>query len=422
MHITIVCVGSRGDAQPFVALGMGLRAAGHDVRVATHSIFESFVREHGLDFAAIEPNPVELLNSELGQQWIGSGSNPIRFVRGIFDIAAQVLEQLAADIERACQNTDAIVFSTFGILAYHVAEKLNIPAFSAELQPTHPTSAFPAIVAPRLPLSGIYNRASHALMRQTTWQMSRRAINRWRVESLGLPPIGLRGPYASANSRAHTMPVLFGYSPSVVPRPPDWPSWVHVCGYWFLNEGEGWHPPADLQAFLEAGPPPVYIGFGSMALQGHDPQRLILDALAQTGQRGLLLRGWGGLSGAVLPDNAFAIDAAPHDWLFPRMAAVVHHGGAGTTAAGLRAGKPTIICPFFADQPFWGQRVYELGGGPRPISQKRLTADNLAAAIRMTTSDENMKARASALGEHIRAEYGVANAVNAIESYMKTGD
>jgi sterol 3beta-glucosyltransferase len=191
-----------------------------------------------------------------------------------------------------------------------------------------------------------------------------------------------------------------------------------VTGYWFLNEADNWQPPPDLLDFLEAGPLPVFVGFGSMS--GRDPARtarLVLQALTESGQRGLLTTGWGGLQAERLLENVFNIEAAPYDWLFPRVATVVHHGGAGKTATGLQAGKPTVICPFVADQPFWGQRMAALGAGPQPIPQRKLTADNLASAIQRTVTDAGMQRRAAELGQKIRAEDGIGRAVCSIEDY-----
>jgi sterol 3beta-glucosyltransferase len=215
------------------------------------------------------------------------------------------------------------------------------------------------------------------------------------------------------------MPTLFGYSPVVVPKPVDWPAWNHVTGYWFLDEPLGWQPPAELLRFLEAGPPPVYIGFGSM-IHGEPERltRLVLEALRLSGQRGVLLTGWGGLSTHELPEYVFGIGAIPHAWLFPRMAAVVHHGGAGTTAAALRAGIPSIITPFVGDQVFWAERVAQLGVGPRVGTYTKLTAEKLAAAIHIATTDRAMQARMAALSEIIREESGVDRAVALIQNYL----
>ena len=202
-----------------------------------------------------------------------------------------------------------------------------------------------------------------------------------------------------------------------MPEPPDWPETAAVAGYWFLEEPE-WTPPPDLQAFLDAGDPPVYVGFGSMI--GRDPERtarLVAEALRAAGVRGLLATGWGGLSPTDLGDDLFVLEQAPHDALFPHCAAVVHHGGAGTTAAGLRAGRPTVVCPFFGDQPFWGRRVHTLGVGPAPIRQTDLTAPRLAAAIQQATGSDAVRQRAEALGRTIRAEDGVGAAVRFVERH-----
>ena len=213
--------------------------------------------------------------------------------------------------------------------------------------------------------------------------------------------------------------MLSAYSPSIIPHPADWPESVHVTGYFFLNTMADWQPSPELRAFLGAGDPPVYIGFGSMG--GRNPEQLagiIVEALARSGQRGLLLTGWGGLHPELVPENVFVVDSAPHNWLFPRMAAVVHHGGAGTTAEGLRAGVPAVIVPFVLDQPFWGARVKAMGLGPEPIPKKKLTADRLASAIRKAITDSAMRQRASSCGAAIRAENGVGNAVEFTKRYF----
>jgi UDP:flavonoid glycosyltransferase YjiC (YdhE family) len=215
------------------------------------------------------------------------------------------------------------------------------------------------------------------------------------------------------------MPYLYGYSPSVVPRPDDYPAWHHVSGYWFLDRDPSWSPPDTLVRFLEAGPKPISIGFGSML--GQDTEKLIdlaVRALQDSGQRAVLLGGWAVAGDLALPDSIFHIDAVPHDWLFPRMAAVVHHGGSGTTAAGLRAGVPSIVVPFFGDQPYWGRRVHALGVGPRPIQRKSLTVSKLAEAITMAVEDEGLRQNAAELGERIQAEDGVQSAVDFVSSTL----
>jgi UDP:flavonoid glycosyltransferase YjiC (YdhE family) len=208
-------------------------------------------------------------------------------------------------------------------------------------------------------------------------------------------------------------PIVYGYSPSFLPPPRDWPAYCYVTGYWFLDKEQDWQPDASLLDFLRAGSPPVNIGFGSMI--DRDPEAmttLVIKALERSRQRGILLNGGGGaLSRERVPDQVFLLDAIPHNWLFPHVAAVVHHGGAGTTGAGLRAGKSTLIVPFISDQRFWGDQVYERGVGPKPIAHQHLSADTLAEGIQTAVTDEEIRAKAEALGEKIRAEDGVGKAI-----------
>ena len=179
-------------------------------------------------------------------------------------------------------------------------------------------------------------------------------------------------------------------------------------------------PPAALLDFLQYGSPPVYIGFGSMS--NRNPEQtadLVIEALTLTNQRAVLLSGWGGLQGTNMPDSIFMIDSIPHSWLFPRVSAVVHHGGASTTAAGLKAGIPSVVIPFFGDQPFWGQRVADLGVGAKPIPRKRLTAERLAKAIQEVVTNEDMRRRAMKLGKQIQTENGIESAVEIINQLEK---
>ncbi|NLO07143.1 MAG: glycosyltransferase family 1 protein [candidate division WS1 bacterium] len=322
----------------------------------------------------------------------------------------------------ACEDSDAVVLSSAGIIPgfHQVAEALGVRYCSGLLQPLQPTRAFASPFVPPLPrwlpAKGLGNLATHYLFLRTFGWFFRHGIPMLREEH-GLPPLShlqiIRG------EREADAPLLFGISPSVLPRPNDWPERAQMTGYWFLDAHEDWQPPDELRDFLDAGSPPVYIGFGSMVT--HDPEAetaIVVEALQRTGQRGILLTGAGAFVEEGLPDEVLALHSAPHDWLFPHMSAVVHHGGAGTTSAGLRSGVPSIVVPFFADQPFWARTVHELGVGPRPIPHTRLTADRLAAAIEQAVGDEAMRERAASLGERIRAEDGVGRAVEIIRGHF----
>jgi sterol 3beta-glucosyltransferase len=251
-------------------------------------------------------------------------------------------------------------------------------------------------------------------MLQMIWQWYGPYANEFR-KRFSLRP--LRG--ADFHRILTSTPLLAAYSPAVIWHPKDWPDTVHITGYWFQDVQPQWRPSPELEAFLDLGEPPVYVGFGSMG--GSSPDEfaaIVLKALAESGRRGLLLTGWGGMNVMKVPDNVFVLNSAPHSWLFPRTAAVVHHGGAGTTAEGLRAGIPNVIVPFIVDQSFWGKRVQELGVGPKAIPAKKLTVEKLAVAIRAATTDPNMKERAAVIGKAIRAEDGVGNAVKIVKQYL----
>lgn len=422
MHITLLTIGSRGDVQPFVALAAGLQAAGFEVRLATHDRFAPLAAEYGLEFAPIHTDPQKMLHSDAGRAWLDSDRNPIGLIWNMIRLGKPIFEQLIQDAEVACMGTDLIIYSLFGNAAYSIGQKMGVPTILANLQPMFgPTAAFPAPGSPTWPskipvLGKWYNKLSYRIVEQVFWQPFRPLVNRWREEQLGLPKLPFMGPYKQLYDTQASS--LYAYSPAVIPRPVEWPDWYHVTGYWFLDESDGWTPPADLRAFLEAGPPPVYIGFGSMTDKNpSELTEMLVEALTQTGQRGILHRGWAGLSTTELPDTIFVVDEIPHAWLFPQMMAVVHHGGAGTTAAGLRAGVPSLVVPYFADQHFWGERVADLGVGPTPLPRRSLTAAKLTAAIQTAVSNQPMRDKAAALGVQIRQEDGVARAIELIRQW-----
>ncbi|MCU0507581.1 MAG: glycosyltransferase [Anaerolineae bacterium] len=413
MRITILATGSRGDVEPYVALGKGFLAAGHAVRLVTHEDFESLVASNGIEYWRVEGRVQEIAEGMAGLLEEGN----FRAIMAEMGRQAKTgaLRLADAGVE-ACRGADRIVGGIAGIYTgTAIAEKLDIPFTQAYYIPYTPTRAYPSFALPKTPLSiGPVNKLSYTLARQVMWQPIRAADTRVRREKLGLPPAPMSGPFNSPVLRGE--PVLYGFSPVVIPRASDWGANVHVTGYWFLNRHEEWTPPPALSDFLLAGSPPVYVGFGSMSNQKpRETAQLVIDALTRAGQRGVILGGWGGLAAGDLPRSIFALESAPFGWLFPRMAAVAHHGGAGTTAAGLAAGVPGIVIPFFGDQPFWGARVQALGAGPAPIPRKKLTVERLAAAIEQAVSDGGMRSRAAEIGAKIRAEDGVRTAVEAAE-------
>ncbi len=418
MRILILTYGSRGDVQPFVALGRALVARGHEVTLGTARRFEMFVREAGLGFAPMSDAMLNLLDTEAGRDMMESTQGVLQSLKWTVMLTRTVgpaQAELIGDSWAAAEATDPdlIVFHPKTYAGPHIAEKRGIPAVLAMLVPMMvPTGERPNVGFPDTGWQW-WNRFSYRFVNRTMAFSAGRHVREMRAER-GLPK--QRRFDLLRDSRGRMLPVLNAVSPSVLPAPRDWPDEAVMTGYWFTDHGD-WTPPDDLAAFLEAGPPPVYVGFGSMA--GRSPGRLakaVIEALTRSGMRGIIATGWGGLKPADLPDTIHKIESAPHDWLFPRMAAIVHHGGAGTTAAAIRAGKPQVIVPFFGDQPFWGKIMAQHGVAPDPIAQKSLTADNLAEALRRVTGDPAMARAAEALGAAVRQEDGLKRAVEVIEA------
>lgn len=420
-QITIVASGSRGDVQPYVALGQGLQDAGFDVHLLSSSSFRPLAEGTGITFHPIGPNVEEMMQGDEWRKVLESG-NFLKILARMQTESKRNAQEMARLTPPLLEGSDLILTGMGGIGGISaVADTMNIPMLLAYLFPFTPTREFPSPLVPTLPFGAALNRLSFHVTRQMFWQTSK-VVDVTMRQTLGLKKGPFWGPFREIMQRQ--VPVMHGYSQHVLPRPSDWPHDYTVTGYWFLEAPHDWQPPADLLAFLQAGPPPVYIGFGSMgSRKPEEAGRIALEALALSGQRGVLATGWGGLKLSDLPSNVHMISSIPHQWLFERMGAVVHHGGAGTTAAGLRAGVPSIIVPFMGDQPFWGKRAMDMGVGPAPIPRKQLSAQRLAEAITTAMTDQAMRARAADLGERIRAEDGISNAVEfvtrAVESRVR---
>jgi UDP:flavonoid glycosyltransferase YjiC (YdhE family) len=411
MRVTIAAIGTRGDVQPMIALGKGLKAAGHDVAMIAGSNFGPWVSGHGLRFVPTVDMEA-LMSSEKGVAWSQGSDDPLKQLRMMRELMIEHGQGMIDPIHAAAASCDLLV-SSFPAqpVVQAASEASGVPYVNAELQPLHPTRSGAAALNPLFPRGDSrVNRWMGRLADRMVWWIAAVTANGYRGR-LGLPP-HTSASFHRANRQARS---IMGYSRHVVPPPPDWPAGAVVTGYWFLDEDEGWAPPDDLRRFLDAGPPPVYVGFGSVSHR--DSSRtvdLIVEAARRSGQRALLAAGWGELGTASLPAEVHVIQGAPHRWLFPRMAGVVHHGGAGTTAAGLRAGRATFVVPHMSDQPYWGRRVFELGAGVKPVPRHKLTAGALAAAMARLAGDARIRDAADALGERIRAEHGVAAAVAAI--------
>jgi sterol 3beta-glucosyltransferase len=424
MRLAIFAIGSQGDVRPSAALGAGLAAAGHRVRLVTLPAFQSLAASNGMEFAPVNIDPFAFITGDIGQSWMNSMDKPHRLIMGVSQAAGKFLQPLTDDAVAACRGFDALLYNVpLSIAGHTVAEALNIPGIPTAVAPYHPTRAFPSIITPSLPLRGpVPNMVSGAVALEVLWLMFRSHMNKWRRGQSARGQTALaRLPFWNPLGRISRegVPWLYGFSPSVIPAPTDWPPSAAVCGYWFTAPQKDWRPPSSLEDFLRAGPRPIYVGFGSMV--GSNPERTVetvLEAVRLAGVRAVIASGWGGMKHSVLSDQVYPVESIPHDWLFARVAAAVHHGGAGTTAAALRGGVPSVIVPYFYDQFFWGKTLQGLGVAPAPIAEKHITSSALAEAIRFVTTTPAVAQRSRELSERIAKEDGVKTAVQVVERYL----
>lgn len=407
MRIVALTFGTEGDTRPMLALCRGLVDAGHDVVLLAERAAQSYAATIGVPFVPLAGDmAAELQSTSAG--FLRRGAD-IKYVsRALADIARGNTAAWMRSTLACAQHADAVLCAGLAIyVGLSCAESLRIPAIGAALQPVMPTGAFTSPFIPPLRLPGFANRASHRLVLALMWRAFRGAINDARRE-------------VSQQSPRHRewagYPIVFGISPTLVPRPGDWPQRFSITGDWCPRPEPRFSPGADLAAFLGDGDAPVYVGFGSML--GFDRDRLlaiVLDAL--DGRRALLYGGWSGFGAGALPGNARGIGHVPHDWLFPRVRVAVHHGGAGTTHAAARAGVPSVVLPFAADQFFWADRLHRLGIAPQALAQRRVTAALLRARL-LKASEASMRERGASVARSMAGETGVATAVASIEAWV----
>jgi sterol 3beta-glucosyltransferase len=415
-QVTIFTTGTRGDIQPFIPLSHGLKRAGFAVRLTAGSEFRGMIEAAGIEFAPVELDyNALLLSPEIQSLMEKGGTNLLAAMLRLFPRAMGMIDSAMRDAWRAAPGTDAALFTANGPWGFHIAQALNIPALYVTFQPAAPTGEVPCAVALATPSLPFINRLSHLAFMLVTWLPLRGRFNRWRKESLGLPPLSLKPPFPAPDQ-----PLLAAYSPTLSPQPRDWPAAWQVVGHWLSDAPPDWRPPASLSGFLDSGPPPLYLGFGSMLTK--DKTRItdaVRGALERTGRHAVVSRGWNLLDAHDLPGQIYLLDQAPHAWLFPRCSMIIHHGGGGTTGTGARSGVPSMAVSYGADQPFWGRRLCELGVGPAPIAYRDVTAERLAAAIRETDGNPAMRETARRVGERIAAEDGVGRAVGMVRKALE---
>lgn len=405
MKVLVATYGTEGDARPFAALCRGLLDAGHDACLLADESTLGAARRLGVPAMPLAGDIRQALSpgGAAARGAIAKGGGVRQTSRLLAQIANQSADAWLQTLIAAGRGCDVILAAGLAAFAaFSAAEHLGVRSVGAGMIPITPTSAFPSPFLPAAWIPRALNRASHRLVNGLLWRSMRHSTNQAR-ERVGLGP---------RRAVWEGLPMIYGISPVLVPPPSDWPADVRMCGQW-LVPGRAWTPDPDLERFLAAGDPPIYVGFGSMA--GFD-EAALLGALftALNGRRALFHQGWSGVDPALMPDNVLMIGDVPHDWLLPRTAAVIHHGGSGTAHSALRAGRPSVVAPFAGDQAFWAERLRQAGGAAPPVDVRRPTAGAFAAALDFAAT-ETVRRRARDLGETMRAEDGVRVAVDAIE-------
>jgi sterol 3beta-glucosyltransferase len=402
VKLTLITIGSRGDVQPFLALGRALAAAGHEPWIATHPRFEPLVDRAELRFAPIAEGATSVgPETAAGRRWMQASSRFLPTWVGFLQDATSVAGQRLSDALSACRDSDAIIASELAtIVGWQMAEHFDRP-----------------LVLVRLNLP-VRVRNMRPVIRRAVWRATRFWLDGVRREH-GLPALPATDPIRALD--ASHAPVLRAYSPAVGSMPAPDREWIHVTGYWFLDRQLDPEPGSALREFLAAGPPPVCLDFGSMLDADPDATtRLVVEVLERAGRRGILIRGRYRNSDVPLPPTILGLDAAPHDWLLKRCSVVVHHAGAGTTAAALAAGTPSVTVPHTAEQQRWARRLHAIGVATAPIPRRRLTVQALYGAVAAAAEDPALSANAAVIGATVRDEDGVANALRALEHHLDT--
>jgi UDP:flavonoid glycosyltransferase YjiC (YdhE family) len=414
-RIFIATSGSRGDVEPFIALSKALQNAGYGVVLAAPPDFGGWIASHGIAHQPI---------GDAARGYVDELASAIERNKFFRSLKNETFEQRAyalyADLLKASEGADLLIFSMMLAGMTSVAEARRIPAIGVYLQPLLTTADFAIPMQRRFSYGGFLNRLSHRAADLALWTLFRGWWNAMRRDVLGLKPLGRFHDMRTVNGKP--MPLLFAISEALLSRPRDWPDHASMTGNWFLDGGEDWTPPPDLAAFLKEGPAPVYVGFGSMPLgQSKSKAHMIIEALKLSGQRAVIARGWGGWDDdifAPLGANAHVIDAAPHRKLFPLMAGVVHHGGAGTTAACFRAGRPAFVTPLILDQFFYANLVRRHGAGPKALPVKSWHPLALARQLAELTSVPGYGRRAREVSERMAKENGLARAKDVVQSVI----
>lgn len=420
IRITLLASGTRGDVQPYIALGLGLNAAGYAVTLATHAAFRSLVERSGLHFALIEPNPTALMMQSGEQMALTYEGNAVRALQASLSYwrnTQACFGELLDSAWQACRGSAAIIAGLPTLWGMDVAAALQVPCIWAFLQPFTRTSNFahPMLPFTALPVWPRLHQASYRAVEWAAWLPWRAAINQWRGNH-GLPPAPMHGRYRPLYQPNTT--VLYGFSRHIVPTPQDWPAHHHSTGYWFWGQTAA--PNETLHDYVAQHPRLIYVGVGSMQpSQTSGFIDSVSQALAANDAWAVMLLPSHQQPPRPAPPRILFVNEAPHVWLFPHMRVIVHHGGAGTTATAFQAGQPQIITPIAADQFFWANRAHAIGVSPPPIPLRQLNANNLSAALAQSLNHISLQQRAQTISQQLSNENGVQTAVQTIASLIK---
>lgn len=421
MRVLIISYGTHGDIRPYVALGKALKERGHCVALCVNHRFEALVLQNGLEYRYMSDDIVCLIESVLGRSLLEGLNNALGFVRAVAKLTLEIGELQAGilkDTWLAAKEfqPDILLFSPKNYAAIHFAEKLGAEAIAAPLFPQFvPTNERPTLGFPSWFKSKKYNIWTYNVVRKISSFIGAKPLKEWR-EVNGLAPT-FCGLDICNDTTGRPIEIINGYSAAVFPVENDQPNHVSTVGFWFLTPSPDEALPSDLVDFLSIGEKPIYIGFGSMASsRSKKVSEAVIQALQELNIRAVIATGWGGLEIRNTIDNIFVVEQVSHELLFPHVSAVVHHGGAGTTATGLKHACPTLVCPVMGDQPLWGERIYTLGLGPKPIQQNRITTASLTKSISSLLEDENYKKNAEAIASALLIDFGLNSACQIIES------
>ncbi|HEV7736474.1 MAG TPA: glycosyltransferase [Chlamydiales bacterium] len=399
MKVAILTLGSQGDIRPFVALSLALQAEKHYVIIATNPENEKYCQQHGIPFCALEGDLAACIKKNRDEQ---PNLGKIKVVRTLIRSSFEALREQFKSLNRLLHNMDAVFYHPGVFTARHVIEARKIPSIGIYFQPEIPSKYYSCcLLPPNLPLKKWSNLAGHYVIAQLFWTPFRKIINEWRANN-GLTKLGVLAPLSYPPFKA--VPIVIAASSELIPPAPDWPSNAHVAGFLQLSQSD-WVPSPSLLKYLRSGPPPMYVGFGSLTENCDEKMSdVLIKTLEKLPERVLLCGPFKHINKNSLPPNIEFIESAPHAWLFPQMKAIVHHGGAGTTHAALMAGKPTLAIPFIVDQFHWGEKIHEMNVGPKPLPASQFTEEGFSRSLDELLNILSYALFAKALSEKMQQE------------------